>query len=73
MVSMRVREQQCIEGRELIKRNAWSRDTRKYSAEPTVKVWISKNSRACDLQEERRMANIGDFHDLPSRTGRAIS
>jgi hypothetical protein len=71
MVCMRMGNQKRVEWWQILERYARSGDSREKAAKRALKVGIGQDADAGNLNQERRMANVGDQHGTPPGTSRA--
>ena len=64
--------QHRIEARELVDRNPGGSDSLQNSRKCGIEVWIGENPLATDLQQQRRMPDVGDPNAV-RRTGIRVS
>ena len=65
---MRVRQQDRVEPRKRLERNARLADSREKSPEGVIEVGIGQQPLAADFDQERGMTNVCDAHGIPTCT-----
>src|SRR5262245_62060151 len=63
MIGMRVRQQNRVERRQLVECDSRRRDSRQDATESRIEIWIREKLDAAQLEQQRRVADIGDFHN----------
>ena len=53
-------QQECMNGREISNRNSRSADSWKETTESSAKMRVGEQTNTCELEQERRMAYVGD-------------